>query len=75
MRYFCKRNDDEITIEGGKIKQAKLSGFDDHRIIMANAIMLLNKGGEIDNIDEVDKSYPTFFADLKQLGGKYELSL
>ena len=71
----AKENNDEITIEGGKIKKCNLCGYNDHRIIMANAIALLQRGGEIDNIDAVDKSYPTFFSDLKTLGGKYDLTV
>jgi 3-phosphoshikimate 1-carboxyvinyltransferase len=38
----------------------------DHRMVMtAYLFMRANSGGELDNIDCVDKSYPNFFSDLE----------
>lgn len=45
-----------------------LSGKNDHRIVMALAIMLTIYGGTIDGFEAVKKSYPSFFDDLKSLG-------
>ena len=45
-----------------------LSGHNDHRIVMALAILLTLTGGEIDGAEAIKKSYPDFFENLKSLG-------
>jgi 3-phosphoshikimate 1-carboxyvinyltransferase len=45
-----------------------LSGHNDHRIVMALAILLTLTGGEIDGAEAIKKSYPEFFDSLKSLG-------
>ncbi|MBQ8720518.1 MAG: 3-phosphoshikimate 1-carboxyvinyltransferase [Clostridia bacterium] len=45
-----------------------LCGHNDHRIVMATAILATLTGGEILGAEAVKKSYPTFFDDLKALG-------
>ena len=45
-----------------------LHGHNDHRIVMALAILLTIFGGKIDGAEAVKKSYPAFFSDLKALG-------
>lgn len=45
-----------------------LSGQNDHRIVMMLSVMASVYGGEIDGIEAVKKSYPSFFEDLKKLG-------
>ncbi len=54
-------------------KNAKLSGHNDHRIVMALSLILSKHGGEIDGAEAIRKSYPDFFADIKNLGAKAEL--
>ena len=50
-----------------------LCGHNDHRIVMALAILLTLVGGEIEGADAVSKSYPEFFSHLRSLGiGAYE---
>lgn len=71
----AKIEEDKIIVKGGKIAYSELSGFCDHRMIMSAAVLLLDKGGTIDSVDAVDKSYPTFFEDMKKLGGKYDFSI
>ena len=71
----AKIEEDKIIVKGGKIARSDLSGFCDHRMIMSAAVLSLDEGGTIDDIDAVDKSYPTFFEDMKKLGGKYDLSI
>jgi len=53
------------------LKGAKVSSHGDHRIAMACAVAALAAKGEtvIDGARCVAKSYPTFFEDLKSLGG------
>ena len=45
-----------------------LEGHKDHRIIMMLAILLTKFSGTINNAEDVAKSYPRFFDDLKTLG-------
>ena len=47
---------------------APLSGHNDHRIVMALAILLTVVGGEIDGAEAINKSYPAFFTHLRELG-------
>lgn len=44
-----------------------IDSHNDHRIVMAMAILLTKTGGEIHGAEAVDKSYPEFFAHLKEL--------
>lgn len=50
-----------------------LSGHNDHRIVMALAVLLTLTGGEIEGAEAVKKSYPAFFSDLRSLGIEVEL--
>jgi 3-phosphoshikimate 1-carboxyvinyltransferase len=61
--------DDEMIIEGGAIKSSKVSSHHDHRIAMAAAVAALGADGyiTITDADAINKSYPQFFEDLKQL--------
>ena len=45
-----------------------ISSHNDHRIVMANAILLTLTGGVIDGIEAVNKSFPDFFEALASLG-------
>ncbi len=45
-----------------------LYGHNDHRIVMALAILLTLTGGEIEGAEVVSKSYPGFFENLRALG-------
>jgi len=71
---FAKMNvkivldDDVMLIEGNsRIKGAKVTSHNDHRIAMATAVAALAAGGPtiITGAEAVKKSYPTFFQDLK----------
>ena len=45
-----------------------LCGHNDHRIVMALAVLLLHTGGEIAGAQAVRKSFPDFFTCLQKLG-------
>ena len=45
-----------------------LQGHNDHRIVMALAVLLMLTGGEIQGAQAVKKSFPDFFQKLQQLG-------
>ena len=50
----------------------KLYGHNDHRIVMSLAVLSTLTGGEIIGADAINKSYPSFFEDLKTLGIEVE---
>lgn len=65
--------DDTIHIKGvSKLKGASLNSHNDHRIAMALAVISSLCEGNIilDGHEAVNKSYPKFWEDFKQLGGK-----
>ena len=68
---------DRIEIVGGALRGGELTVPDDHRIAMAAAIAAVNARGDsvLKNAECVAKSYPSFFDDLKVLGGKAHVSL
>ena len=45
---------------------------EDHRIVMALSLLLLQTGGEIAGAEAVNKSYPDFFSQLARLGAKLQ---
>lgn len=59
-----------ITVKGGGLAAPKetLSGHNDHRIVMALTVLLSRVGGQIDQAESVNKSYPTFFRDMAGIG-------
>jgi 3-phosphoshikimate 1-carboxyvinyltransferase len=71
-------SDDLMVVYGdGKLKGAKLHSQHDHRIAMACSIAALKADGNttIEAAQAVNKSYPDFFEDLKNLGAGVESSL
>lgn len=58
-----------------RLKGATVSGYNDHRIVMAMAIASLVTDGPIiiEGAEAVNKSYPTFFEDFEYLGGEYRV--
>ena len=67
---------DGMIIKGGKnLKGAKLKGCNDHRIVMAFSVAAANVSGKtvIDDMESINKSYPSFFEDYRKLGGKADV--
>ena len=59
---------DGLIIQGGKLHPAKIETYNDHRMAMSFAIAgLLERGIEISDKKCVDKSFPTFWEELKKL--------
>jgi 3-phosphoshikimate 1-carboxyvinyltransferase len=59
---------DGLMIQGGKLRPAKIETYNDHRMAMSFAIAgLLERGIEISDKKCVDKSFPTFWEELKKL--------
>lgn len=71
-----EETDDGMIINGQcALKGAKLSGFNDHRILMAFSVAALavNDEIEISDAESINKSYPSFFEDYNRLGGKADV--
>ena len=66
--------ENRIVIGGGGIKvpEEPLYGFNDHRIVMAEAVLLSLTGGIIEGAEAVSKSFPDFFEKLASLGIEVE---
>lgn len=65
--------EDRIVVEPPKTLRAPdrpLRGHNDHRIVMACAVLLTLTGGRIEGAEAVRKSYPDFFRDLFSLCGE-----
>ena len=64
--------EDSIIIEGSEISGAELSGFNDHRIVMAFSVLALTANGKttISDAQSINKSYPAYFNDYNSLGGR-----
>jgi len=63
--------DDLMLVKGGTgLKAATVHSHHDHRIAMACAVAALRAEGEttIEEAEAINKSYPTFYSDLKKLG-------
>lgn len=77
MKVEITINGDLMLIKGSKnIKGAKVSSHNDHRIAMACAIAALKAKGNtvIHHAEAVNKSYPSFFNDIKKLKAAVQVS-
>ncbi|MBQ1229340.1 MAG: 3-phosphoshikimate 1-carboxyvinyltransferase, partial [Firmicutes bacterium] len=63
-------SEDEITVYPGGLKTPDdpLSGYNDHRIVMPEAVLMTLTGGTIEGAEAVSKSFPDFFDKLRALG-------
>ena len=61
---------DGLEVEGSKLFSAKLNSHRDHRIAMALSVasLGLDKPSKIEDVDCINKTYPTFKKDFKSLG-------
>ncbi|MBQ3094798.1 MAG: 3-phosphoshikimate 1-carboxyvinyltransferase [Clostridia bacterium] len=68
--------DNTITVpkQALRYQGTVLDGHNDHRIVMAMAVILSSIGGAMGGVEAVKKSYPGFFEDIKQLGAEVMLS-
>lgn len=67
--------ENRILVPGGQLgtPRAILRGHNDHRIVMALAVLCTRTGGSIDGAQAVAKSMPDFFEQLKKLGIEVEI--
>ncbi len=68
----CATDGHALAIYGANVKAGKIDSFNDHRIVMASAVLASGADGrsEIHNAQAVEKSYPNFFEHLTAVGGK-----
>lgn len=65
---------DGLVIKGGKLHGAEVSGYHDHRIVMALTVAGLEAGSTtIDTAESVSISYPGFFREMASLGAEVEV--
>lgn len=66
--------DDTLTVYPAPLKGGTVDSCNDHRIAMSAAIAatVCTKPVTIIGAEAVNKSYPTFWAEYRRLGGKYE---
>lgn len=65
----CDIEGDNLVIYKSEMKPAVINSFDDHRIVMAAAIVsIITKEVEIKDWQAVKKSYPSFFDEIERLG-------
>lgn len=67
MGIECEEFEDGFSVCGGELKRARVSSFGDHRIAMSFAIAQLVCGGEIENSECIDVSFPNFLELLTQI--------
>jgi 3-phosphoshikimate 1-carboxyvinyltransferase len=67
--------DDVMIVEGKAIQATEVSSHNDHRIAMATAVAGLKAEGKmvITGAEAVNKSYPQFWNNIKQLGAQLSL--
>jgi len=71
-----KTEPDGLTIEGVQwLEGGTVDGYQDHRMVMSFSIASLKCKHPvvIRGAEAVEKSYPSFFDDFKQLGGEYHV--
>lgn len=63
---------ESLIINGGELIGAELPSFNDHRMVMSEAIAIVGTSQEnkIWGAEAVNKSYPEFFEEYKRLGGE-----
>ena len=65
----CDVGENTISVSAGlRAPTEALSGHNDHRIVMACAVLLTRVGGVISGAEAVSKSFPDFFDRLRGLG-------
>lgn len=67
-------SNNEIRVYGGNPHSGVFNGYNDHRIVMASSILatfVQNGDSVVSTSNAVKKSYPSFYNDLKKIGGKF----
>ncbi|MCR4436594.1 MAG: 3-phosphoshikimate 1-carboxyvinyltransferase [Clostridiales bacterium] len=75
MGADIKELPDGLVIRQSRLKGCRVSGYDDHRIVMALAVAGLNIPGEtvIDTAEAIDVTFPEFALLMKQCGANMRM--
>lgn len=68
--------EDGLIIDGVDVLHSgEVDGYNDHRIVMSFAMAAIGCNGDIiiSDMESVNKSYPSFFEDYRELGGKADV--
>ncbi len=68
--------DDGLVIRGvEKLHGGSVLGYNDHRIVMSLAVASVKCSGDIiiSDMESINKSYPSFFEDMRSLGGEFSV--
>ena len=70
-----EKKENSIHIDEGELctPTELLRGHNDHRIVMALSTLLMLTGGEVDDAEAVNKSFPDYFEKIRELGIDVEL--
>lgn len=70
----CATDGHVLAIYGARVKAGRIDSFNDHRVVMASAVLAsgAEEESEIFNAQAVEKSYPNFFEDLRAIGGQVD---
>lgn len=72
----AEEKEDELTVTGGRRRGGcRVSGYNDHRIVMSIAVAALSceEPVVISEAEAVQKSYPDFFDEFRRLGGRADV--
>lgn len=68
--------DDGLIIKGvDQLHGGSVLGYNDHRIVMSLAVASVRCSGDIiiSDMESINKSYPSFFEDIRTLGGEFHV--
>ena len=72
---ISKTDDGLVINKTGIVGGGAVSGYNDHRMVMALSVLSAVSSGDIilRGAEAVNKSYPNFFEDFSSLGGSYNV--
>lgn len=72
---ISKTDDGLVINKTGIVGGGAVSGYNDHRMVMALSVLSAVSSGDIIlcGAEAVNKSYPNFFEDFSSLGGSYNV--
>ena len=70
VRVRLEENEITVGSDPPHMPEVILQGHNDHRIVMALAVLCMRTGGTIDGAEAVRKSFPGYWESLRSLGAK-----
>jgi 3-phosphoshikimate 1-carboxyvinyltransferase len=74
MGAHIEEKADGLVIYSSKLYGTRLNSYQDHRIALSLSVAAMAARGEsvIENIECIDKTFPSFYADFLKVGAKFE---